>query len=429
MIFNTPVDTEDNRKLFKRAFLLYVQKCFLLPTSAPNVTPRALPTLFNLENTRNRNWTLHVHNFLLEEVAKAKKKNTKSVSGCYYAMSIIYFHETHFGKNILDPLAQHLWIQYWKGNTLWKRMKQEKKMQHYESESGSNDTFSENESESEEIGSENMVQVERIRKRGNDSGSARDKGSSETLPLAQKIVSEIQDRHRLAQAVLSIRKIKHQEIEDRSKKRTKHPIEDPPIGSDTVSLGNDGSNAESATSARKEPPYQQPPPQHQPPPQEEDNNPTHIEEATSQLVFGAVSIYPTKQVIDISSSSEDEPEPTPITVLIPKTEGDIIEEHPPRLERQDEEAPSQSVVEVVPIYPTQEVIDISSSSEDEHEPQSIKVVVPKIKDCLVTSPSSKLITDVLMSMGQELQSETQPDPSVPYFSLGKEFQRPLRTQE
>ncbi|MED6115183.1 hypothetical protein PIB30_087796 [Stylosanthes scabra] len=66
MIVNTPVDTEDNRKLFKRAFLLYVQKCFLLPTSAPNVTLRALPMLFDLENTRNRNWALHVHNFLLE---------------------------------------------------------------------------------------------------------------------------------------------------------------------------------------------------------------------------------------------------------------------------------------------------------------------------------------------------------------------------
>ncbi|MED6150681.1 hypothetical protein PIB30_074721 [Stylosanthes scabra] len=32
-------------------------------------------------------------------------------------------------------------------------------------------------------------------------------------------------------------------------------------------------------------------------------------------------------------------------------------------------------------------------------------------------------------MGQELPSESQPDPSVPSFSLGKEFERPLGTQE
>ncbi|MED6226199.1 hypothetical protein PIB30_101121, partial [Stylosanthes scabra] len=74
-----------------------------------------------------------------------------------------------------------------------------------------------------------------------------------------------------------------------------------------------------------------------------------------------------------------------------------------------------------PIYPTQEMIHISSSSDDEHEPQSIKDVVPKIEDCLVTSPSSKLITEVLMSMGQELPPESQPDPSVPSFSLGRSF--------
>ncbi|MED6223180.1 hypothetical protein PIB30_071486 [Stylosanthes scabra] len=142
-----------------------------------------------------------------------------------------------------------------------------------------------------------------------------------------------------------------------------------------------------------------------------------------------LNIYSTQQVIDISSSSEDEPEPTTITVLIPKSEGDIIEEHPTHLERQDEEPPSQSVLEVVNIYPTQEVIDISSSFEDEHEPTQIKVVVPKIEDCLVTSPKTKLITEVLTSMGHELPLESQPDPSVPSFSFGPEFERPLGTKE
>ncbi|MED6150574.1 hypothetical protein PIB30_073651 [Stylosanthes scabra] len=128
LIFNTKVDTEENKILFKRAFLLYIQKCFLLPTSAPNVTPRAFPTLFDLENTRNKNWALHVHNFLLEEIEKAKKNNAKSVSGCCYALMVIYFHETHFGKNSRDAAAQPLWIQYWTGETLWKRMEQEKTM-------------------------------------------------------------------------------------------------------------------------------------------------------------------------------------------------------------------------------------------------------------------------------------------------------------
>ncbi|MED6175508.1 hypothetical protein PIB30_079029 [Stylosanthes scabra] len=100
--------------------------CFLLPTFAANVTPRALPTIFDAENTRRRNWALHVHNFLLKEVKKAKLHNTKSINGCCYAMLIIYFDETDFGKNTREPKAQPPWIRYWNGNTLWKRLKEEK---------------------------------------------------------------------------------------------------------------------------------------------------------------------------------------------------------------------------------------------------------------------------------------------------------------
>ncbi|MED6137510.1 hypothetical protein PIB30_065609 [Stylosanthes scabra] len=128
LIFQTPVDTDKNRDLFKRAFLLYIQKCFLLPTSAANISPRALPTIFNLENTRHQNWALHIHNFLLEEVQKAKDNNTASVSGCCFVLMVIYFHETHFGKNSREAKAQPPWIQYWTGKTLWDRMVQEKTM-------------------------------------------------------------------------------------------------------------------------------------------------------------------------------------------------------------------------------------------------------------------------------------------------------------
>ncbi|MED6171849.1 hypothetical protein PIB30_044635 [Stylosanthes scabra] len=110
-----------------RAFVLFIRKCFLLPTSPTNVTLRALRTIFDIENTRRRNWALHVHNFLLEEVKKAKLQNTKSTNGCCYAMLIIYFHETHFGKDAKDPEAQPPWIKYWTGGTLWKRLKEEKR--------------------------------------------------------------------------------------------------------------------------------------------------------------------------------------------------------------------------------------------------------------------------------------------------------------
>ncbi|MED6212112.1 hypothetical protein PIB30_080178 [Stylosanthes scabra] len=112
LIMDKPVDIVENRRLLMRDFLLFIQKCFLLATSSANVTPRAYPTLYDVENTKQRNWALHVHNFLLEEIKKAKENNTKSVNGYCYAMLIIYFHETQFGKNSRDPIAQPPWIHY-----------------------------------------------------------------------------------------------------------------------------------------------------------------------------------------------------------------------------------------------------------------------------------------------------------------------------
>ncbi|MED6139909.1 hypothetical protein PIB30_088375 [Stylosanthes scabra] len=66
LIMDTPINTVENKRLFMRAFLLFIQKCFLLATFSANVTPRAYPALFNVENTKQRNWALHVHNFLIE---------------------------------------------------------------------------------------------------------------------------------------------------------------------------------------------------------------------------------------------------------------------------------------------------------------------------------------------------------------------------
>ncbi|MED6121497.1 hypothetical protein PIB30_030804, partial [Stylosanthes scabra] len=125
LVLRTPVDTEVNRILFKRAFFIFIQKCFLLATSSPNVTPKPLPTLFDIETTRERNWTLHVHDFLLDEIKKAKLNKTKAVHGCCYVLMIIYFHETHFGKNPREPEAQLPWITYWTGENLKKRLLRE----------------------------------------------------------------------------------------------------------------------------------------------------------------------------------------------------------------------------------------------------------------------------------------------------------------
>ncbi|MED6111250.1 hypothetical protein PIB30_050858 [Stylosanthes scabra] len=160
-------------------------------------------------------------------------------------------------------------------------------------------------------------------------------------------------------------------------------------------------------------------------------------------------LHPEEEVINIFSSSEDKHEPTPNRVffpLIPKAEKEQPqqeeqppqhpqeEENPPPDEEQDLEAEgrptqTQSIVEVIPIYPTQEVIDISSSSDVENEPTPIQVLIPKAEVDLVSSPHKKSITDVLLSMSQEHPTHFEPD-DAPSFNLGVHYgTEPHQTQE
>ncbi|MED6158613.1 hypothetical protein PIB30_034345 [Stylosanthes scabra] len=112
LIKSTPLDTDDNRKLFMRSFICFIQKVFLLPNSTANITPTALPTIFDLETIRSRNWALHVHNFLLQELKKAKQNKTVAIHDCIYVLMIIYFHDIHFGENSKEIEAQSSWLAY-----------------------------------------------------------------------------------------------------------------------------------------------------------------------------------------------------------------------------------------------------------------------------------------------------------------------------
>ncbi|MED6122185.1 hypothetical protein PIB30_037432 [Stylosanthes scabra] len=94
-------------------------------------------------------------------------------------------------------------------------------------------------------------------------------------------------------------------------------------------------------------------------------------------------------------------------MMIPKSKEETLpteEAQPP---------PSQTVVEVVNIYPTQDVIDLSSSLEEDRQ----QPIVPKEEQVVDTSPSprSQMISSVLVSIRREHQ---QMEP--PSFDLGVE---------
>ncbi|MED6227232.1 hypothetical protein PIB30_111426, partial [Stylosanthes scabra] len=126
-IIETTMDSEENTRKFKRAFILFIQKAFLCATNSNPLSPKHFPAIVNVDNTREMNWARHVCSFLLDGIAEMKRKKSQGVEGCVFAMLIVYLHETHFGEYSEDDEARPSWISYWRGDRLKERLKLEKK--------------------------------------------------------------------------------------------------------------------------------------------------------------------------------------------------------------------------------------------------------------------------------------------------------------
>ncbi|MED6163965.1 hypothetical protein PIB30_085081 [Stylosanthes scabra] len=92
-IIETTVDSEENTRKFKRAFILFIQKTFLCATNSNPLSPKHFPAIVNVDNLRQMNWARH----------------------------------THFGEYSEDDEARPPWISYWRGDRLKERLKLEKK--------------------------------------------------------------------------------------------------------------------------------------------------------------------------------------------------------------------------------------------------------------------------------------------------------------
>ncbi|MED6118968.1 hypothetical protein PIB30_007858 [Stylosanthes scabra] len=162
--------------------------------------------------------------------------------------------------------------------------------------------------------SDTLVRVERKSKRRNDSVPA-------LVPLLRSHDSDSDDHQMVAHALLS-RKRKNVEGHGSRSKRTRNPIDFPTHSKGMVAengnlffYGNEELHQQPHNQSPEEeetqPQPQPSPEQPQQPPQEE--VPQKQPQQQQQDEF-----------IDISSSSGREPEPTPIRVLVPKVEADLV---------------------------------------------------------------------------------------------------------
>ncbi|RYR19219.1 hypothetical protein Ahy_B03g063930 [Arachis hypogaea] len=86
------VENEQDRLMFKRIFILYIQMAFLVPTTINKVSPVHLAPIFEMDKITEDNWGAHVLNFIIKGITNYCLKTKKSIDGCLFALMIIYFY-------------------------------------------------------------------------------------------------------------------------------------------------------------------------------------------------------------------------------------------------------------------------------------------------------------------------------------------------
>ncbi|RYR04680.1 hypothetical protein Ahy_B06g084462 [Arachis hypogaea] len=119
------VGNEQDRLMFKRIFIFYIQIAFLLPTTINKISHVHLTPIFEMDTITERNWGGHVLSFIIKGITDYKDKNKKAIDGYLFALMIIYFH---LSKNKDKKRAERPpkpWIANWSKEQLVERMRAE----------------------------------------------------------------------------------------------------------------------------------------------------------------------------------------------------------------------------------------------------------------------------------------------------------------
>ncbi|QHO46713.1 uncharacterized protein DS421_6g189970 [Arachis hypogaea] len=109
------VGNEEERLMFKRIFILYIQMAFLLPTTINKISPVHMASIFKMDGISERNWGAYY-----------QEKKKKAINGCLFALMIIYFHlSKNKGKNRTERPPKP-WIANWTKEQLVERMNAER---------------------------------------------------------------------------------------------------------------------------------------------------------------------------------------------------------------------------------------------------------------------------------------------------------------
>ncbi|QHO20517.1 uncharacterized protein DS421_11g338640 [Arachis hypogaea] len=134
------VDNEQDRLMFKRIFILYIQMAFLLPTTINKISHVHLAPIFEMDTITERNWGGHVLSFIIKGITNYKLKKKKAIDGCLFALMIIYFHLSKNKDKKRAERPPEPWIANWSKEQLVERMRAEMEEHMSENEEDSEDS-------------------------------------------------------------------------------------------------------------------------------------------------------------------------------------------------------------------------------------------------------------------------------------------------
>ncbi|RYR30576.1 hypothetical protein Ahy_B01g055322 [Arachis hypogaea] len=124
-MMNIGVDNDQDRIMFKRIFILYIQMEFLLPTTINKVSPGHIAPIFRLNNITECNRGSHVLNFIIKGIRNYHLKKKKLIDGCLYALMIVYFHLTKHTHKKGEAIPGLPWVSHWNKELLVARIRVE----------------------------------------------------------------------------------------------------------------------------------------------------------------------------------------------------------------------------------------------------------------------------------------------------------------
>ncbi|MED6125207.1 hypothetical protein PIB30_066494 [Stylosanthes scabra] len=98
-VIKCALQIEEERMLFREAFILFLGKTSFCPTTNSFLSPeRHFPLVVDVKNPMQYNWSLQIFTWIKDTINDFQKKGVKHLSACMFVVVVIYFQRLKWGR-------------------------------------------------------------------------------------------------------------------------------------------------------------------------------------------------------------------------------------------------------------------------------------------------------------------------------------------